>query len=427
MSTSATSSQPISSSGSTLQHQVVIVGGGAAGITVAAQLLAQAADLDVLIIEPSADHYYQPAWTLVGGGCFDYDATVRPQQACIPPGVKWLQDGVATFDPERNQLQTQGGKTVSYDALVVCPGIQLDWQAIPGLQESLGNGGVCSNYAIGGANYTRELLQNFKGGNALFTFPATPIKCAGAPQKIMYLADDIFRQAGVRSATQITYCTATPKIFGVPTFAAPLMQVVERKQIALKTQHNLKEIRPQSKEAVFEVTQGEAKSLVALPYDILHVAPPMSAPDFIKTSPLAVSGPGGWVDVHKHTLQHSCYPNVFSLGDASSLPTSKTAAAVRKEAPVLVQNLLSHLQQKPLSASYNGYSCCPLVTGFGKTILAEFDYDGNPEPSFPGDPTEERYSMWVLKRNVLPWVYWNRMLKGKSHEGELLRSLRNAS
>jgi sulfide:quinone oxidoreductase len=404
------------------QHQIVIVGGGAAGITIAAQLMDRDNTLDVLIIEPSTQHYYQPAWTMVGAGFYDYEDTVRSEQSCIPSGVQWLQDSVDSFDPEHNQLQTQKGKTVSYETLVVCPGIQLDWDAIPGLKEGLGKQGVCSNYAIGGANYTWELLNGFKGGNVIFTFPATPIKCAGAPQKIMYLADEIFRRNGVREQSNLTYCTAGAKIFAIATFVQPLMDVLNRKDITLNVQHNLKEIRPQAQEAVFEVTTDAGSDRVTLPYDILHVAPPMSAPDVVKKSPLAIAAPGGWVDVHKHTLQHNRYPNVFSLGDASSLPTSKTAAAIRKEAPVLVQNLLSYLQQKPLTASYNGYSCCPLITGFGKTILAEFDYDGKPEPSFPVDPTQERYSMWMLKRYVLPWVYWNRMLKGKPHEGEILRT-----
>jgi sulfide:quinone oxidoreductase len=419
----ATEVAPTISSPQSLQHQILIIGGGAAGITVAAQLRAQNSTVDIAIIEPSTHHYYQPAWTLVGGGCYDYGDTVKAEKDCIPAGVTWIQDAVASFSPESNQLQTQGGKSITYNALVVCPGIQLDWGAIAGLEEALGKDGVCSNYAIGGATYTAELLQSFQGGNAIFTFPATPIKCAGAPQKIMYLADDIFQRNGVRAKSQISYCTAGPKIFAVETFVPALMQVLNRKGINFKPKHNLKEIRGQAKEAVFEVTTDDGVSTVTLPYEILHVAPPMSAPNFIKNSPLAVAGPGGWVDVHKHTLQHNRYPNVFSLGDASSLPTSKTAAAVRKEAPVLVKNLLSYLKQKPLDASYNGYSCCPLITGFGKTILAEFDYEGKPEPSFLGDPTQERYSMWVLKRHVLPWVYWNRMLKGKQHEGELIRSV----
>ena len=407
------------SSQQSLAHQIVIVGGGSAGITVAAQLLKQLRSLDILIIEPSDQHYYQPGWTLVGGGCMPFEATVQPEQAQIPSGAVWLQDAVVKFDPDHNSLLTQKGIQVTYEALVVCPGIQIDWDRIKGLKNALGKGGVCSNYAVGGATYTWETIQQFQGGNALFTYPATPIKCAGAPQKIMYLADDAFRRSGARSKSNIRYCTATGKIFGVAAFVPALMAVVQRKEIDLKTGHNLTEIRAADKIAVFEATGESGTETVSLPYDMIHVTPPMSAPDFIKQSPLA--NENGWVDVDKYTTQHTHYPNVFSLGDASSLPTSKTAAAIRREAPVLVKNLLSQMTQGALTERYNGYSCCPLITGYGKTILAEFDYDGNPYPSFPLDPTQERSSMWLLKRYGLPWVYWNRMLKGEDHEGDFIR------
>ncbi|MGR3276644.1 FAD-dependent oxidoreductase [Acaryochloris marina NIES-2412] len=413
--TAETTSQP------SISHQIVIVGGGSAGITVAAQLLQQLRSLDILIIEPSDQHYYQPGWTLVGGGCIPFEATVQPQQKLIPPEATWLQDTVDQFDPEHNRLHTQQGTQVTYDYLVVCPGIQINWDQVKGLQEALGKGGVCSNYAIGGAAYTWETIQQFQGGNAIFTYPATPIKCAGAPQKIMYLAEEAFGRRGVRQKSQISYCTATGKIFGVDAFVPALMNVVERKDIDLKTKHNLKEIRSDEKVAIFEVSQDTETETISMPYDMLHVAPPMSTPDVIKNSPLAVEGPGGWVDVDKYTTQHHQYPNIFSLGDASSLPTSKTAAAIRREAPVLVQNLLAQMKQTPLTGQYNGYSCCPLITGYDKTILAEFDYEAQPYPSFPVDSTKERTSMWLLKRHVLPWVYWNRMLKGQEHEGDILR------
>ncbi|MEE3715527.1 FAD/NAD(P)-binding oxidoreductase [Tumidithrix elongata RA019] len=407
----------------TVHHQIVVVGGGSAGITVTAQLLIQDRSLDIAIIEPSDRHYYQPAWTLVGAGCFQFEETVKPEADCIPKGSTWLRDAVAQFEPDANYLITQGGQKVTYDYLIVCPGIQLDWDRIAGLKDAIGRNGVCSNYIPGGATYTKEAIDNFRGGNAVFTFPATPIKCAGAPQKVMYLADDVFRRNGVRAKTQISYCVATPKIFGVPTFVPPLMQVAERKGIDLKVLHNLKAINAAAKKAIFDVTIDGSVKEVTIPYDLIHVAPPMSAPDFIKSSKLAVESPLGWVDVDKYTLQHNRYANVFSLGDASSLPNSKTAAAIRRQAPVLVKNLLALLKKGSLDAKYNGYSCCPLITGYGKTIMAEFDYDGNPYPSFPLDCTQERYSMWFLKRNVLPWVYWNRMLKGADHEGNTIRKI----
>lgn len=400
---------------SALNHQIVIVGGGAAGITVAAQLLKKQSNLDIAIIEPSDKHYYQPAWTLVGGGAFAMEDTIKAEQDCIPSGAQWIKASVASFEPDRQQITLQDGRQIGYDYLIVCPGIQIDWHLIPGLQESLGKNGVTSNYDRRYAPYTWELLQNFKGGNALFTFPATPIKCAGAPQKIMYLADETFRKNGVRNQTQITYGVAVGKIFGIPGYCESLEQVAARKQIDVRYHHNLKAINPDAKEATFSVKTADSESEITLPYDILHVAPPMSAPDFIKTSPLAVPG-AGWVDVDKFTLQHNRYPTVFSLGDASSLPTSRTAAAIRKQAPVVAANLLAVLKGQTPTAQYGGYTCCPLVTGYGKTIMAEFDYESKPKSSFPFDPTQERWSMWFVKRHILPWLYWNRMLKGEDFE-----------
>ncbi|MCU0565607.1 MAG: NAD(P)/FAD-dependent oxidoreductase [Oculatellaceae cyanobacterium Prado106] len=404
-------------------HQILIIGGGSAGITVAAQLREISDTFNIGIIEPSDRHFYQPAWTLVGAGAFSLEATIHSEESCIPSGVTWIRDYAATFEPESNQVTTRSGQQISYDYLVVCPGIQIDWDRVEGLKDALGKNGVCSNYSVDYVEYTWKTIQNFKGGNALFTFPATPIKCGGAPQKIMYLADDAFRKQGVRENTKIQFCSAVGAIFPVPAYAAPLMKVVERKGIQLNFKHNLKAIRAAAKEAVFEVTSDAGTQDVVLPYDMIHVTPPMSAPDFIKTSKLAVSdGPSkGWVDVNKDTLQHNVYPNVFSIGDASSLPISKTAAAIRRQAPVLVQNLLAVMQSEALSGKYNGYTCCPLITGYDKVIMAEFDYTNQPFSSFPMDPREERYSMWLVKRYMLPWLYWNRMLKGKSHEADSLK------
>ncbi len=399
-------------------YQILVIGGGAAGITVTAQLLKQDSTLDIAIIEPSDKHYYQPAWTLVGGGVYKLEDTIRDEQDCIPTGASWIKTTVTEFNPEQNSVKTQDGRNLTYDYLIVCPGIQIDWNLIKGLPEALGKNGVTSNYDKRYAPYTWELINNFKGGNAVFTFPATPIKCAGAPQKIMYLADEAFRKNGVRNQTKIIYEVAVAKIFGIPGYCESLEKIAANKGIEVNYKHNLKEIKADSKEAIFDVTTDAGVQEISVHYDLLHVAPPMSPPDFIKSSPLAgKEGPSkGWVDVNKFTLQHNVYPNVFSLGDASSLPTSRTAAAIRKQAPVVAQNLLALLRSRSLEAQYGGYTCCPLVTGYGKTIMAEFDYDSKPKSSFPFDPTQERWSMWMVKRHVLPWLYWNRMLKGESFE-----------
>ena len=406
------------------QHRILIVGGGAAGLTAASQLLRARPDLAITLLEPSEDHYYQPGWTLVGGGVFSLEQTRRREADLIPQGVEWIREGAASFDPAAASVTTSSGRRLEYDALVVATGLRLCWEAIEGLSEALGRGGVCSNYSRDHAAYTWQCIQAFRGGNAVFTCPPMPIKCPGAPQKIAYLADDVFqRDAAVASKTTVIYATATPGIFGVPTYAAPLREVVKRRGIEARYSHRLTAVRPESREAVFTVQpaspahgEGEEPRQEVIPYDLLHVTPPMAAPQVVASSPLAAEGPGGFVEVDQYSLQHKRFANVFAIGDVAGMPNSKTAAAVRGQAPVLVANLLAQLEGRALEARYDGYSCCPLITGYGKVIMAEFNYEQQPVPSFPLDPTQERWSMWLVKKDVLPWLYWNRMLRGAPHE-----------
>jgi sulfide:quinone oxidoreductase len=394
-----------------VHHHVLIVGGGSAGLTVAARLTkGWFRRLDVAVIEPSDRHYYQPLWTLVGGGVFPKEASVRSEASVMPRRANWIRDAVNTFHPEQNYVLTHGGRKVSYDWLVVAAGIHIDWEKIPGLKESIGKGGVCSNYSYDTVDYTWETIRGFRGGNAVFTHPSGAIKCGGAPQKIMYLAEDYFRRAGVRDKTRVLFCAAGRSIFSVDKYRSALERIIERKQIECHFRHELTEIRPQSKEAVFKnLDSGE---VVTISYEMLHVTPPMSPPAFIASSPLADKA--GWVEVDKETLQHVRFPNVFALGDCSSLPTSKTGAAIRKQAPVLVRNLKAAMAGKPLIAKYNGYTSCPIVTGYGSLILAEFDYDRQPAETFPFDQSKERWSMWLLKKYLLPLLYWKGMLKGRA-------------
>ncbi|MCP9928641.1 FAD/NAD(P)-binding oxidoreductase [Cyanobium sp. CH-040] len=393
-------------------HQILIVGGGAAGITVAAQLKRARNALDVAILEPSREHYYQPGWTLVGGGVFTLEETRRPEADLIPSGVRWIEDAATGFDPDHNTVLTASHGAISYDVLIVATGLKLCWDRIEGLPEALGQGGVCSNYSKDHATYTWEAIQAFEGGNAVFTCAPMPIKCPGAPQKIAYLADDVFKKKKLQAS--VIYATATPGIFGVPVYAAPLREVVKRKGIDARYNHVLTAVRPDTKEAVFRVTEGESSREEVIPYNLLHVTPPMAAPDVVAGSSLANAA--GFVEVDQFSLQHVRFANVFSLGDVSGMPNSKTAAAVRGQAPVLVANLLALLDGQPLEAAYDGYSCCPLITGYGKAIMAEFNYKQEPVPSFPLDPTKERWSMWFVKRKILPALYWNRMLAGAQHE-----------
>ena len=414
-------------------YNVVVIGAGTGGIMTAAQIKNQKRDASIAIVDPAETHYYQPAWTLVGAGAYDYNKTGRPMSSVIPKGCDWVKDAVTTIDADNSKVNTAISGELSYDVLVAAPGIQIDVDGIPGLKEGLEAGVVCSNYTD--PKKTWELVQKFKGGNAVFTQPTTPIKCGGAPQKIMYLADDHWAKTGVKSDTNVIFATPGSVIFGVPDFAKTLTKVLQRKNIHFKPFYAISKIDVANKEVHFTnakpgendcvVNEGnglsertEGDSAYVIPFDLLHLAPPQSAPDFIKNSPLSNGTPGGWIDVDINTLQHNKYSNVFAVGDAAALPTAKTGAAIRKQAPVVAGNVVAMLNSNKITdAQYEGYSSCPLVTGYGKMVLAEFKYnnvrDSDPFLSKFVDTTKENYSMWILKKFGLPYMYWNRMMKGK--------------
>ncbi|MFN8173661.1 MAG: FAD/NAD(P)-binding oxidoreductase [Solirubrobacteraceae bacterium] len=393
-----------------MTHRVLIVGGGAAGLTVAARLRRAAPRLEVTVLEPSGTHDYQPLWTLVGAGVVPKERSRRAQADVIPAGVRWLRDEATELRPDERAVVTAGGTRVEYDALVVACGLRLDWDAIPGLRDALAGGAACSIYGYERAQDTWAALQRFDGGTALFTMPGPPIKCPGAPQKIAYLADDALRRRGVRERSRIIYASAMPGIFSVPHFAPSLDRVIERRKIEARYRHELVAVRPEAREALFR--DGEEREVV-IPYDLLHAVPPQAPPAVVASSTL--SDAAGWLEVDRHTLRHPRHPEVFALGDASNLPTSKTAAAIRAQAPVLVRNLLRELGEETAPpATYDGYAACPLVTGYGRVVLAEFDYEKRPQPTFPFDQRRERRSMYELKRRGLPALYWRGMLRGRA-------------
>ena len=393
---------------------VVIVGGGTAGITVAAHLTRQARgiNLNVSVVDPAETHYYQPALTLVGAGVSKLDGIHRPQVQLIPKGVEWEQKTVSGFYPEHNKIEFSSGSSLSYDYLVVCPGMELNWEKIKGAKEALGRNGVCSNYSPDYVVDTWDNIQNLKpGATAVFTQPPLPFKCPGAPQKAAYLGADYLRRKGILGQCKLFFMTHAPVIFGVPFFARELVQVAQRYGIKVNYQHNLVEIDGASNKATFEIVGGaDSGKKYSIKYDMLHVTPPQSPPAVVKSSKLA--NEAGYVDVDQATLQHKKFPNIFSLGDACSTPNSKTAAAIRKQAPVVVNNLLAMIGGTKPAAVYDGYASCPLTTAYHKVIMAEFCYGGKVTPTFPLDPGRERWLNWIIKTTGLPIFYWHYMLKG---------------
>ncbi|MBV8037682.1 bifunctional protein tyrosine phosphatase family protein/NAD(P)/FAD-dependent oxidoreductase [Roseateles sp.] len=396
-------------------HEVVIIGGGAAGIAVASSLLARQPGLDIAIIDPADVHYYQPGWTLVGGGVFDAAATARTLAAVLPRGVHWLKAAVAAFEPERDAVILDGCRVVRYRQLVVCPGLKLDWHGIDGLVDTLGRHGVTSNYRYDLAPYTWQLVRGLRGGRAVFTQPPMPIKCAGAPQKAMYLSADQWRRSGVLREVDIQFCNAGAVLFGVPDYVPALMEYVQAYGIHLNFGQTLTAIDGPARKAMFSQANADgSKTQVVREFDMIHVVPPQKAPDFIRVSPLADAA--GWVDVDPVTLRHKAHANIFALGDVANTSNAKTAAAARKQAPVVAHNLLAARGAAKGEARYDGYGSCPLTVARGKIVLAEFGYGGKLAPSFPGwliDGTRPSRLAWYLKERILPPLYWDGMLKGR--------------
>ncbi len=397
---------------SNTQHTVLIVGGGAAGVSVANTMRRMDKAIDIAIIEPSEKHYYQPGFTIIGGGAYSLAKATKNEADLINPSVTWIKDYADSFQPDNNSVTLRSGDTVSYDYLVVCPGLQLDWDKIAGLKDTLGKNGVCSNYSKDTVEYTWECIKNIESGTALFTQPPMPIKCAGAPQKIMYLAADRFRKKGILDKFDIEFCNAGPGMFGVPFFAKALTEVIKDYGIKTSFGHNLVSIDGAAKTATFATTDTDGnKQEITKKFDMIHVTPPQSAPDFIKKSPLA--NDGGWVAVNDKSLQHTKYANVFGLGDVASTPNAKTAAAVRKQVPVVVDNIFHLIKKEALDEKYTGYGSCPLTTSLSTVMLAEFSYGGKVTPSFPLlDPRKNRLIWWWGKISGFPWLYWSWMIKG---------------
>ncbi|MGB3148941.1 MAG: FAD/NAD(P)-binding oxidoreductase, partial [Paracoccaceae bacterium] len=364
------------------------------------------------VIEPSQTHYYQPGWTMVGGGVFGAEVTARPTTSVIPAGVKRITGSAASFAPEKNSLTLGDGQEISYDFLIMATGIELNWDGVKGLSETLGKNGVTSNYRYDLAPYTWRLVQDLRGGKAVFSQPPMPFKCPGAPQKAMYLSCSHWEAAGALRAINVDFHTAAPAMFGVADYVPGLLKYVERYGAHVHYGSRLVSVDGPGQTATFETKDAEGKAnLTTVEFDMLHAVPPQRPVAAVATSALADAA--GFVEVDQHSMRHTRFANVFALGDCCSTPNSKTAAAARKQAPIVAVNLLSVMAGGAPTHSYNGYGSCPLTVEHGRAILAEFGYGGKLLPSFPWDSTVPRRSAWFLKARFIPWLYWNAMLKGR--------------
>uniref|UniRef100_A0A8C6UD26 Sulfide:quinone oxidoreductase, mitochondrial n=1 Tax=Neogobius melanostomus TaxID=47308 RepID=A0A8C6UD26_9GOBI len=392
-----------------MHYKMLVLGGGSGGISMSARMKRLFGAENVAVVEPSETHYYQPIWTLVGAGAKTSASSARHTASVMPAGVKWVKSKVQEINPENNTIRTDDGKEISYEYLIIALGLQLHFEKIKGLPEGFEHPKIGSNYSIQTVEKTWKALKDFKAGNAVFTFPNTPVKCAGAPQKIMYLSDAYLRKTGKRNEARVIYNTSLPVLFGIKKYADSLWDIVKQRDLQINLRQNLIEVRADKQEAVFENLDKPGETTV-FEYEMLHVTPPMGPNLIVKSSPLGDEA--GWLDLDKDYLQHKKYPNVFGIGDCTNLPTAKTGAAVAAQSAVLSRTISMILKNQKPDKIYDGYTSCPLVTSYKSVILAEFDYNGQPLETFPINQAKESRIMYHMKADVMPHLYWHGLLRG---------------
>lgn len=401
------------------QAHIVIVGGGAAGLTAANRLTAGLKGAKITLIDARKEHFYQPGFTLVAAGIKPDNYVVTATADYLPQGVEWVQASAAEIDPEARKVVTTDGKTIAYDFLVVTTGLKLDYAAIPGMDTArIGQNGLGSIYhSPQAASATWGALSAFadKGGVAVFSRPATEMKCAGAPLKYAFISDDHLRRRGTRSKSEVIYNAHNKAFFSVPIVSEKVRMLFEDRGVKTRMERVLQSIDIDKRVATFKTPDGTEDQ----PYDFINVIPPMRAPDVVRNSPLRwQEGPwaaDGWMEVDRHTLRHKRYPNVFGVGDVAGVPKGKTAASVKWQVPVAVDHLIASIAGRESTERYNGYTSCPLITRLGQAMLIEFDYKDNLTPSFPGviAPLEELWISWVMKTMALKPTYLS-MLRGRA-------------
>ena len=434
--------------------KILIIGGGLAGMSTAARLTNSLSNPDITVIEPeSLSCSYQPGQTLVGAGLWPKSDIAYNRDDFTPSGVKVIKEKAVTFDPDNNTVTTDKGTKVSYDYMIIAAGLKLNYGAIKGLEaageayssgdnkklvEILNSVGASSIYTADGSEATWTNMQKFiadaKSGKkvkGIFTHPNTPIKCGGAPKKIMYLTNSRLEEAGARANADLHFYPNGGGMFGVKEYHNAILQQFKDRGFKWSYKHNLIAVDGENKIATFnhhwtekgawdedlEEFGVELKSEeVKVPYDFIHITPPMKAPDEIGNSKIGSSK--GWVPVKKETLQHVKYPNVFALGDIAAVPMGKTGGSARKQYKIVVNNIISMMEGNAAAIKtnpkYAGYTVCPLITNIGTVMLAEFNWTKKPTPMVPLDPTQERYIWWLLKFYLLKPMTVYGMLAGKA-------------
>lgn len=392
----------------------VVVGGSIGGLTVAARLLRAVPDADITVIEPRAEHHYQPGYTLVGAGVYTPKDVKYSQQSLFLPGVKWVKEYVQAFEPDQNRVRTRSGDLISYDYLVVGLGVENNNASVEGFEQAMQAGQAATIYDLQSAVRYREMAAAFERGKALFTFPAGYVKCGGAPQKITWLSEDLWRRAGHRDNIEVHFHTNHPSLFPtVPRVEAAVTPLVEARGVQNHFRQQLMAVDPSTRTAYFSQAMSDGSTReIRQQYDLLHVTPRFRTPLPLREGPLTTEGIGGQIEVDRETLQHKRYANIFGVGDCAATGAAKTAATIRKQAPVVVGNLIDLALDRAPSHRYDGTSGCPLLTRYGRCMMFEFDFQGNLVNEWLYQSTRETRVWWNFKVHGLRQLYRHVMMNG---------------
>ncbi|MCJ1707566.1 NAD(P)/FAD-dependent oxidoreductase [Microbacterium sp. VKM Ac-2923] len=394
----------------TVPARIVVIGGGNAGLSVAGRLHRARAGT-ITVIEPREQHVFAPLQSHVAGGSARASEAVRAQSDVIPSGVRWLHDEVFTVDADTRRVHLVSGGQLDYDQLVVCAGMRMAWEQVPGLPEAMAAPTGASNYDYDLAAKASPLLRDLRSGTVVFTQPPEPASCGAAAQKPMYLACDWWRSIGVRDDIRVVFVCPDPVPFGIPAIDRELQRKLDEYGIEVRYSRELRSVDADARTLV--IGHGHAEE--TLSYDVLHAVPPQRAPEWIAGSGLAASDdPHGFVDVDHETFQHLRHPEVWSVGDAASVATRRSGGAIRQQAKALVKNMKAVREGRTPSAKYNGYSVVPFTVSRGTVVFAEFDREGRLQPTVPfwRSLYRERRLSWIADRRILPWVYWHLILRG---------------
>lgn len=389
-------------------HQVVVVGGGNGGLSVAGRLR-RAGMTDIAVVEPSQTHYYKPLFSHIAGGTARASEAVRPQADVMPDGVGWIPDAVNAVDPQNRRVHLASGDTLRYDQLILSPGIRNDWDAVPGLDEAMNSPHGASNYDFALARKASQLLRSMRSGTVVFVQAPGPASCAGAAQKPMYQACAYWRAMNVLHDIHVVLLVPTPTIFGIPEIDAELQRSIDEYDIDVRTGTVLHEVDPDERTIVFGSDEGERQQLR---YDLLMVEPPQKAPEWIRASGLADDE--GFVAVDPRTLRSTTHPDIWALGDAAGTANSKSGGALRKQTKVLAENLRAVVDGRDPASAYDGYGVCPFTVSRSTAVFAEFDDQLRLMPSLWRSSYRESRMNWIIDRQIFPQVYWHMILQGRA-------------